>query len=301
MRTIWKGAISFGLVNVPVKLYTTTEGNDIKFNFLHARCKTPVKYEKRCPACDVIVPAEEIVRGYEYEKGKYVIMKEEDFADIAIEQTRTVDIVDFVDLTQIDPIYYDKSYFLTPGDGGQKAYALLRKAMEDSGKIAVAKVVLRNKQHLAAVRVYQNCLVMETMFFPAEIRSPEALPELKYDVRINDNELKMAADLIENLADNFEPEKYSDDYRQALREVIDAKIEGKEVAAVPALPETGKVIDLMEALRASISLAQREKGLAPTSSIGKEDTAAELEASPNVRPSRPDPEARPHRRRATGE
>ncbi len=297
MRTIWKGAISFGLVNVPVKLYTATETSDIKFNFLHSRCKTPIKYEKRCPTCNEVVPPEEIVRGYEYEKGKYVIMDEEDFKDIAIEQTRTVDIVDFVNLEEIDPIYYDKTYFLVPGDGGQKAYTLLREAMQDTGKIAIAKVVIRSKQHLAAVRVYQDCLAMETMFFPAEIRSPAVLPELNYEAQINENELKMAADLINNLADHFEPGKYTDDYRKALLAVIEDKIEGKEVADVPARPETGKVIDLMEALRASIHLAQQEKGLAPTGTVGP----GKPEINPNIRPTRPEPVDTPRRRRATGE
>jgi len=296
MRTIWKGAISFGLVNVPVKLYTATESNDIKFNFLHASCKTPIKYEKHCPTCDVVVPAEEIVRGYEYEKGRYVIINEQDFEEIAIEQTRTVDIVDFVDLAEIDPIYYAKSYFLTPGDGGQKAYSLLRQAMKDTGKIAIAKVVLRNKQHLAAVRVYQDCLVMETMYFPAEIRSPQALPELDYEVKINPKELNMANDLIENLSEDFEAAKYTDDYRKALRELIEAKIAGKEVATAPALTESGKVIDLMEALRASIDAAQRDKGQPAVTGTKEVQGPGQLEQNPNVRPSRTEGAVKPRRR-----
>ncbi len=299
MRTIWKGAISFGLVNVPVKLYTATETNDIKFNFLHAKCRTPIKYEKRCPVCDVVVPAEEIVRGYEYEKGRYIILNEADFAEIEIEQTRSVDIIDFVDLTEIDPIYFAKAYFLVPGDGGQKAYALLRQAMQDSGKIGIAKVVIRSKQHLAAVRVYKNCLAMETMYFPAEIRSPAALPELEHEVKLSEHELRMAVELIENLAAEFDPGKYSDDHRQALLDIIEAKIAGKEVEGVEARPEAGKVIDLMEALRASINLAQQEKGLQPEVVGGAKGGIAQ-EANPNVRAARPDPEARP-RRRATGE
>lgn len=289
---MWKGAISFGLVNVPVKLYTATEASDVKFNYLHSRCHTPIKYEKRCPTCNEVVSPEEIVRGFEYEKGKYVIMTEEDLAGIAIEQTRSIDIVDFVDLSQIDPIYYAKTYFVTPGDGGQKAYALLRRAMEESGKIAIAKVVIRSKQHLAAVRVYENCLALETMFFPAEIRTPAALPELNYEAKLNDNELQMAINLIGNLAAEFDPEKYTDDYRRALLDVIESKIEGKEVATVVAKPETGKVIDLMEALRASIKIAQEEK---------KADSPDErLPESPNTRPSRPDPKTTPRRRRAVG-
>jgi DNA end-binding protein Ku len=287
MRTMWKGAISFGLVNVPIKLYTATEASDVKFNYLHARCHTPIKYEKRCPSCDEVVSPEDIVRGFEYEKGKYVIMTEEDLAGIAIEQTKSIDIVDFVDLSQIDPIYYSKTYFVTPGDGGQKAYALLRKAMQDTGKIAIAKVVIRSKQHLAAVRVYENCLALETMFFPAEIRTPAALPELNYEAKLSDSELQMAMNLINNLAAEFNPDKYTDDYRKVLLEVIESKLEGTAVSEVAPKPETGKVIDLMEALRASIKLAQDEKGMNPPS-----DTP-----SPNVRPARTDPETTPRRRR----
>lgn len=300
MRNIWKGAISFGLVNVPVKLYASTENNDVKFNFLHAKCKTPIKYEKRCPVCDEIVPPEEIVRGYEYEKGKYVVMQEEDFNDIAIEQTRTVDIVDFVDLKEIDPIYYAKTYYLAPGDGGQKAYSLLRQAMLETGKIAIAKVVLRNKQHLAAVRVYENCLAMETMFFPEEIRSTALVPELDFEVRLQEHELKMAVDLIENLSGEFQPEKYTDDYRKVLLEMIEAKIQGREVSEVDVEPPTGKVIDLMEALRASINLARQEKGI----ETGEATAVRELpagEPSPNIRTTRSETEVRPRRRKVTGE
>ncbi|MDA8443234.1 MAG: Ku protein [Peptococcaceae bacterium] len=286
MRTLWKGALSFGLVNIPVKLYTSTESADVKFNFLHTVCHSPIKYEKHCPVCDVVVPAEEIVRGYEYEKGKYVILDAADFEGIAIEQTRTVNIIDFVDLVQIDPIYYVKTYYMTPGDGGKKAYALLRQAMSDTGKIAIAKVVLRNKQHLAAVRVYQNCLALETMFFPAEIRSTALLPELDAATKINDKELDMAVELIARLSTDFDPAKYTDDYNQALQAVLEAKVQGADVALAPSLPETDKVIDLMAALRASIQQAQQEKGSEP---------------SPNVRGARSTPNSRQRKRKTSGE
>ncbi|MDA8211157.1 MAG: Ku protein [Clostridia bacterium] len=258
MRSMWKGAISFGLVNIPVKLYTATEKKDIKFNYLHSVCKTPVQYQKVCPACQREVPMEEIVRGYEYQKGKYVIIAEEDLENLPAATTRAVEILDFVDLAEIDPLYYDKSYYLAPNDGGQKAYALLKKAMEDTGKIAIAKVVIRSKQSLAAIRVHEDALVMETMFFPEEIRSAKLLPELNYKADLHDNELKMAISLINNLAASFEPEKYTDEYRAALMEVIQAKIAGEEVT-VPAQAPAGKVVDLMEALKASIQLAKTEK------------------------------------------
>lgn len=258
MRSMWKGAISFGLVNIPVKLYTATEKKDVKFNYLHSVCKTPVQYQKVCPVCQREVPMEEIVRGYEYQKGKYVLIAEEDLENLPAATARAVEILDFIDLAEIDPLYYDKSYYLTPNEGGQKAYALLKKAMQDTGKIAIAKVVIRSKQSLAAIRVHQEALVMETMFFPEEIRSTKFLAELDYQTELHDNELKMAISLINSLAATFDPEKYNNEYRAALMEVIQAKIAGEEIS-IPAQAPTGKVIDLMEALKASIQLAKTEK------------------------------------------
>ncbi|HEX3015934.1 MAG TPA: Ku protein [Desulfobacteria bacterium] len=300
MRTLWKGAISFGLVNIPIKLYTATEGNELKFNFLHARCKTPIRYEKRCPACDMIVPPEEIVRGYEYEKGKYVVFSEADFEDIAIEGAKTIDILDFVDLKDIDPIYYIKTYYLTPGDGGNKAYTLLLRAMQKTGKIAIAKVMIRSKQHLAAVRVYESCLALETMFFPAEIRSTAQLPELQKEAAVNESELDMAIDLVQSLAEPFEPNRYTDEYREALLQAIEAKVAGKEVIS-PAQPEPSKVIDLMEALRSSIQLAQKGQLTEKTGDAEEEELAQSEIPHRNTRTlRRGSDETAPRRRRATG-
>lgn len=258
MRTIWKGAISFGLVHVPVKLYPATERKDIKFNYLHEKCKTPVKYERHCPTCDTDVPNEEIVKGYEYEKGKYVIIRDEDLERIPIETARTISILDFVDLAEVDPVYFDKSYYLAPNEGGQKAFELLRQAMEKTGKVAIAKVVIRSKEALAAIRVYKNTIAMETMFYPDEIRSAGALSELNYQVTIHENELKMAESLISSLSESFAPEKYNNEYRQALMDLIQSKITGEEIEVAPR-PAEGKVVDLMEALKASIQMAQQEK------------------------------------------
>lgn len=258
MRTIWKGAISFGLVHVPVKLYTATERKEIKFNYLHEKCKTPIRYERFCPTCETEVPQEQIVRGYEYEKGRYVIMREADFENLPVDTARSVNIVDFVDLKEIDPVFFDKSYYLAPGDGGQKAYELLKQAMEKTGKIAIAKVAIRSKESLAAIRVYKSALVMETMFYPEEIRNVDLLPELQYEVKLHENEIKMAENLIVSLSETFAPDKYHNEYRQALMEVIQAKVAGEEIEIAPR-PETGKVVDLMEALKASIQLAKEEK------------------------------------------
>lgn len=261
MRNLWKGAISFGLVHVPVKLYSATERKEIKFNYLHEKCKTPVRYERVCPNCETEVAMEDIVRGYEYERGKYVIMTEEDFANIPLETTKTVEILNFIKLDEIDPIYFDKSYYLAPGDGGQKAYELLKQAMHDSGKVAVAKVAIRSKESLAVLRVYKDVILMETMFYPDEIRGTQLMPEIHYQVQVHDNEIKMANSLIESLTEPFAPEKYANEYRRALNDLISAKIAGEEIEVVPRV-ERGKVVDLMEALKASIELAETEKARA---------------------------------------
>ncbi|GFN23805.1 MAG: Ku protein [Thermoanaerobacteraceae bacterium] len=258
MRPLWKGAISFGLVYIPVKLYRATESNGVKFNYLHAKCKTPIRYRRYCPYCQVEVPLEEIVRGYEYEKGKYVVLREEDLEDLPREATRTINLLDFVDLREIDPVYFDRSYYLTPADGGQKAYALLWEALKATGKIGIAKVALRNKTSLAAVRVYDKSLMLNTMIYPEELRSVGELAELKYEVRLETKEVEMAVTLINTLTAEFRPEKYTDEYRQALRKLVEAKIAGQEVE-VPARPEAHKVVDLMEALKASIEMVQKEE------------------------------------------
>lgn len=257
MRTLWKGAISFGLVNVPIKMYTATEKKEIKFNYLHEKCGTPIKYERRCPTCDAEVTQEEIVRGYEYQKGQYVVLKDEDFEGIPDEKSKTIDIMDFVDLTEIDPIYFEKSYYLEPSQGGEKAYALLKKAMQDTGKIAVAKVTIRSKETLVVLRVYQNLIAMATIFYPDEIRATAGLTGVQNEPKLHDNEVQMATSLIVNLSSHFDPSKYTNNYRQALMEIIQAKIAGGQVAQAPE-EQTGKIIDLMEALRASITATEKE-------------------------------------------
>jgi DNA end-binding protein Ku len=259
MRTIWKGAISFGLVNIPVKLFPALEQKDVKFRYLHKTCQAPVQYKRICTACGQEVPQEEIVRGYEYETGRYVIINEEDLEKIPDERTRTVDIVDFVSLQEIDPIYFDKTYYLAPGEAGEKAYSLLRRAMEDTGKIAVAKVVIRNKESLAVVRIYKNLLVMETIFYPDEIRDTSLLPGFAREVKLHDNEIKMARELIQNLASDFNPDKYNDEYRTNLLALIRAKVEGQQIA-IPETMAKGKVVDLMEALKASVEIAKKAAG-----------------------------------------
>ncbi|TEB16550.1 putative DNA repair protein YkoV [Pelotomaculum sp. FP] len=258
MRPLWKGAVSFGLVYVPVKLYAATEHKDIRFNYLHQKCKTPIQYRRYCPHCQTEVPMEEIVRGYEYEKGSYVIMADEDFEVTGGDGGRNINIMDFVNLADIDPIYFEKAYYLAPGEGGAKVYELLKRAMSETGKVAVARVVIRNRESLAALRVSGNTLVMSTMHYPDEVRQAAALPELNYQVNLHENEVKMAVSLINSLSAEFQPEKYNDTYREGLMEIIQAKIAGEEITT-PARRETGKVVDLMEALKASIDLAKEER------------------------------------------
>lgn len=257
MRTLWKGAISFGLVNIPVKMYTATENKEIHFHYLHDKCKTPVRYERRCPTCNIEVKQEEIVWGYEYEKGRYVVLREEDFQRIPGESSRTIDILDFVDFSEIDPVYYEKSYYLEPNAGGEKAYALLKRAMRESGKIAVAKVAIRSKSSLACLRLYGDVVMMETMFYPDEIRSPAALSGVSTEPVLHENEIKMAVSLVSNLSAPFSPAKYTDTYRENLMGIIQAKIGGEEVSVPTPSAEGGKVVDLMEALRASLAATEK--------------------------------------------
>lgn len=256
MKTLWKGAVSFGLVNIPVSMYVATENKDIKFNYLHKECLSPIKYQKFCPHCEREITGDEIVKGYEYQKGNYVVINEEDFARLPGEKTKTIDILDFVDLSEVDPIYFDKSYYLEPAPGGEKAYTLIVQAMEQTGKIAIARVMIRSRQSLAALRVHDRVLVMETIFYPDEIRSAVSLNHGLPPEKLHDNEVKMAVSLINNLSTHFEPTRYEDENRKALWEIIEARIAGKEVAT-PAATERGNVVDLMDALKASLELTQK--------------------------------------------
>lgn len=261
MRTLWKGSISFGLVNVPIKMYTATSKESLSFRQLHSECRNPITYQKYCPNCDKVISSEEIVSGYEYEKGKYVILKDEDFDNIPVASTRTIDIVDFVELSDIDPIYYSKSYFLSPNEGGEKAYILLSQALRETRKVAVAKITIRDKESLACIRVLENgTICLETMYFPAEVRESGELKieDIVKKIKVSDTELTMAKQLISSLSTEFRPEKYTDEYREQLLNIIRAKIEGEQVE-LPERAVSGKVVDLMDALRASLELAQQER------------------------------------------
>ncbi|TXK76033.1 Ku protein [Paenibacillus sp. N3.4] len=257
MHTVWKGAISFGLVHVPVKMFSATEDKDISMRYIHKTCITPLAYVRKCQTCDKEVEWEEISRGYEYEPGRFVIFEKEELANISGETNKEIKILDFVNLTDIDPVYFQKTYYLGPGDTGAGAYNLLLDSMRQTGKIGIAKVSIRSKSSLAAIRVIDNCLAMETIFYPDEIRPISQVPNLPEKVTVNEREMEMAKMLINQLSTPFEPEKYKDEYRGRLLEAIERKVAGEEVQSAPELQKTS-VIDLMAALQASLDATKPE-------------------------------------------
>ncbi|RLL42839.1 Ku protein [Oceanobacillus piezotolerans] len=260
MHTMWKGTISFGLVNIPVKMHAATENKDVKLRQLHKECKSPVKYEKVCPVCEQELKEEDIVKAYEYAKNKFVILDEEDLKAIKKEQgDKAVEIVDFVKLEEIDPIYFEKSYYLSPNEGGSKAYSLLRKALEETGKIGIAKMMIRSKEQLAVIRVYKNALVVETIHYPDEVRSVQDVPNVPEATEIGTKELDTAKMLIEQLTAAFEPEKYKDDYRTSLLDLIEEKKNTEQVATAKDKAVPNNVTNLMDALQASLDRAKKEK------------------------------------------
>ncbi|MFC4404139.1 Ku protein [Gracilibacillus xinjiangensis] len=260
MHTMWKGTISFGLVNIPVKLHSATENKDIPLRNLHKECHSPVKYEKVCPVCDKEVANDDIVKGFEYTKNKFVILEDDDLEAIRDEnEEKAVEIVDFVKLEEIDPIYFDKSYYLSPNDGGTKGYVLLREALHETGKIGLAKITIRSKEHLAVVRMYQNTLVMETIHFPDEVRNFQEVPNVPEETKIVEKELDTAKLLIDQLTTEFDPEKYTDDYRTALLDLIEQKRKGEEVSTAKEPKKHDNVTDLMEALEKSLQKTKTKK------------------------------------------
>lgn len=264
MHTIWKGSISFGLVNIPIKLHAATEDKDVKLRNLHKECHSPIKYEKTCPVCDKEVKNEDIVKAYEYTKGKFVILEEEDLEALRKEnEDKAVEIIDFVKMSEIDPIYYQRSYFMSPNESGSKAYSLLRKALEESQKVGIAKIMIRAKEQLAVIRVYDNTLVMETIHFPDEVRKTVDVPNVPEEDKVTDKELQTAIMLIDQLTTEFEPDKYKDDYRTALLELIEAKRTGKELVTPTEKEPVSNVTDLMAALQASIDRTKPEKKKEP--------------------------------------
>ena len=259
-RPIWSGAISFGLVNVPVKLMGAVSPKDVRFNQLEAGTGARVKQKRVSAETGEEVPFDQIVKGYEISPDNYVVIEPQELEALDPKATRSIEIEDFVDLDQIDPLYFERPYYLVPDKGGAKAYALLLEAMKESKKVGIARLVLRTKQYLAAICPLGDALVLETLLYPDEVTLPDEIEGLpRGDVEIQDRELKIARQLIESLSTEFEPENYRDEYRERVLELIEQKAEGKQIVTQPATEEPTKVVDLMAALEASLAQAKADK------------------------------------------
>jgi len=257
VRSIWKGAISFGLVTIPVKLYSATEEKDVSFHQVRRSDGSRVKYKRVAADDGQEVAYGDIAKGYELPSGETVVLTDEDFKELPLTTSRAIDVLQFVPLEQVDPIYFAKSYYLEPDKTGVKPYVLLRDALEQSGQVALVKVALRNRESLATLRVREGVFVLETMLWPDEVRRPE-FAFLDEEVEVRPQELAMAGSLIETLSGEFDPSAYKDSYREALQAVIEAKVAGREVVQPSQTqPTAGTVVDLMAALRASVAAAKK--------------------------------------------
>ena len=268
-RAIWKGAISFGLVNIPIELHTAVRDTRPHFRMLHAKDKSPVRFERVCIRDGHPVAWEDLVKGYEYAKGRFVVLSKEDFRAAAVEKTRTIDIIDFVKSEDVDDRFFETPYYLTPAAGGDRAYALLREAIRESGRVGIAKFILRDTQHLAAVEVIDDALVLSIMRFADELvdQSQLTFPPAK-DIR--KTELEMAKALVKSLASDWDPSKYTDEYRANLMRIIEGKTKGKEVTLeAPEEPRQAEVVDLMERLRRSLEQSKPKARAAARGPVAK--------------------------------
>jgi DNA end-binding protein Ku len=256
MRPTWKGSISFGLVYIPIAVYPATREEKLSFRQLRRSDLSPIKYKKVAEADMKEVAADQIVKGFEYERGRYIVLSDEDFEKVRIESTHSIDITDFVDLEQVDPKFFYKPYFLEPQKGGEKAYVLLHKALSGTGKIGIAKVVISNREHLAAVKPDGLFLILELMHFASEILSAEELNRGP-STALNEKELKMAQALIDTMSAEWEPQKYRDEYRNAVMEMVEQKAKNKKLPALPvAAPRSTNVVDLVKVLQESLNRSQ---------------------------------------------
>jgi DNA end-binding protein Ku len=254
-RAIWSGSISFGMVSIPVKLFAATENRDIRFHLLHATDGTRLQQRRWCPTDEVEVPWSETVRGYEYTKGQYVVLTDEDFDSLPVPSKHTIELSAFVEEREIDPVFYERSYYLEPGDRAEKPYALLLKALEKKGLSGIATITIRNKEQLCVLRPHEGTVMLETLYYPDEIRQERSV-ELD-NVKVSDRELEMAFTLMDILRKPFDPSEYHDHYREALAQLIEAKLEGKQVVKAPPSREP-RVFDLADALKRSVEAAKKE-------------------------------------------
>lgn len=280
MRTLWNGAISFGLVTIPVSLYPATRREDLKFKMLRKSDLSPINYKRVAEADGKEVPWDEIVKGYEHEKGKFVVIKDEDFARVDVEATQTVDIINFVSIDDVDPLLFYKPYYLEVGKGGDKAYVLLRDALVKSGKIAIAKVVIRARQHLAAVKPQKDGLILELMHFPDELVDVEEFKEPK-EKAVGKAEMQMAEQLIDSMSSDWKPEQYKDEYRDALEKLIEDKIEhgGDSKPAPTKKKKPTNVVDLVSILQQSIQDSQSKRPATKKAPAAKKKSAPRKAAS----------------------
>lgn len=268
-RPLWKGAVSFGMVSIPVKLYTATEEKDVRFNMLHRDDNSRVRQKVFCAEEDIEVDrTKDTVKGYEVTPGNYVILDDEDFEKVPVNTTHTIEITDFVDLNQIDPILYQKTYYLEPDEIGLKPFALLMRALQETNRVAIAKVTLRQKEQLCSLRIYENTIALETMYYADEVRTTAELTAPPKDIEISDRELKMATSIVDMLTGDFDYSQYTDNYREALLEIIAKKAEGQTIEAPE--PQAAKITDLTEALRASVEDISKRKKSASSESGGRD-------------------------------
>ena len=268
MRSIWKGSVSFGLVSIGVKLYAATEERSVSFHQVRRSDGARIRYKRVAESDGEEVAYADIAKGYELPSGEVVVLTDDDFADLPLPTARVVDVMQFVPQEQIDPIYYNKTYYLEPEASAVKPYVLLRDALVDSDTVGLVKVAIRNREQLATLRVREGVIVLETMIWPDEVREAD-FGFLDDDVELRPQEQQMARSLVESMSGDFEPEQYSDDYREALQAVIDAKVEGREIVETEqAQPSAGNVVDLMSALRASVDAAKKGRGDAAAGNSG---------------------------------
>lgn len=251
MRSIWTGYISFGLINIPIRLYSGTQEHVVSFDLLHKKDLSPIRYAKICKAEEKEIPYEDVVKGYEYEKGEYVVLDKKDFERADIKKTSTIEIVQFAKQEDIDPIYYDKPYFLEPDKGAEKSYALLREALDESKKVGVVKYVLKNREHVGVLKPYKNMIILDQLRYKNEVRSFEDL-KLPKEGNLNKKELGMALKLVDQLTEKFRIEDFKDEYTSELKAIINAKLKGKLPKKKGAAPKASKIIDMMSLLKASL-------------------------------------------------
>jgi DNA end-binding protein Ku len=260
MRTIWNGSLNFGLVNIPIGLAVAQQRKDTAFRTLHRECGTPIKQKRYCPFHERDVEAEELVKGWEFAKGQFVMVEDEDLESVAVQRSQAIDILRFVPVSEVDPIYFDRTYYLAPANAAaqKRPYVLLLRAMQEAEMGAVGKFVLWGKENLCLIRPLGESLALETLFFAEDIRSRTEIDEAVEDVDVKEPELAMARQLVESLVGEFDPEEYENEYRNDLRMMLEAKLEGKEITRPEPVPQA-PVVDLMDALKQSVAQAQKKK------------------------------------------